>query len=441
MSLLPTLLASTSGGGGSGGGGSVIGVILSPVVASSTATLIATYANGTSGIGATLTNGLTNLTAARVATTGALTVTQSGAGIGATLTNNGAQAAISIDSVALSVNDRVLVKNQAAPAQNGVYSVTTVGTGATNWVLTRVTDFDQAAEMVAGTEIGVTAGTTNTGTLWLLAATVTNPDTTACTFNATAAFTIDGQTPTVGQRVLIKNQSSALQNGIYTVTVAGSTTALWVLTRATDFNQPSQMTAGSLVVIINGAVNAATIEELTASVAAVGTNSVTFTTINIATALPAGTQFNTQSTTLTTAVSVSANTTPAIVTGLSVTITPTSASSKVLVRATVNINPSTNASFIGAYLANGSTPVGVSTAASGGINATSIAYGQGVGANDTNTITMEFLDSPATTSATTYNVYLVAGGAVTIDVNTTAGLIGANDITGSSTITACEVHS
>lgn len=283
MSLLVTLLSGAGGGGG--GSGSVSGVILSPVVAATTTARNATYANGSSGVGATLTNGIAYLTAARVATTAALTVTYSNGalGVGATLTNNGAQAALSIDGVTLSVNDRVLVKNQAAAAQNGVYSVTNVGSVSTNWVMTRVTDFDQAAEMIAGTEVSVTAGTTNTGTLWLLSTTVTTVGTDSVTFAATAAFTVDGQSPTVGQRVLIKDQTSALQNGIYTVTTVGSSTANWVLTRATDFDQSSEMIAGTMVEVVNGTVNAGTVWTLTAAVAAVGTNSVSFTSINIST--------------------------------------------------------------------------------------------------------------------------------------------------------------
>ena len=63
-------------------------------------------------------------------------------GVGATLTNSGAQAAIEIDGVALSTSDRVLVYNQTNAAHNGVYTVTTVGDGVSNWVLTRATDAD-----------------------------------------------------------------------------------------------------------------------------------------------------------------------------------------------------------------------------------------------------------------------------------------------------------
>jgi hypothetical protein len=79
-----------------------------------------------------------------VATTGNLTATYSNgsSGVGATLTNSGAQAALAIDGVNMATNDRALVWQQSAQAQNGVYVVTTVGSGATNWVLTRSSDAD-----------------------------------------------------------------------------------------------------------------------------------------------------------------------------------------------------------------------------------------------------------------------------------------------------------
>jgi hypothetical protein len=64
-------------------------------------------------------------------------------GVGATLTNAGANAAISIDSVALSSTDRVLVQGQTNQFENGIYTVTTVGNGSTAWVLTRATTEDQ----------------------------------------------------------------------------------------------------------------------------------------------------------------------------------------------------------------------------------------------------------------------------------------------------------
>ena len=63
-------------------------------------------------------------------------------GVGATLTNAGTQVALTIDGVLMTVNKRVLIYNQTNQAENGVYTVTTVGDGLTNWVLTRATDAD-----------------------------------------------------------------------------------------------------------------------------------------------------------------------------------------------------------------------------------------------------------------------------------------------------------
>jgi len=63
-----------------------------------------------------------------------------GDGVGATLTNAGAQAALVLDGITLSVSDRVLIYTQTNATQNGVYVVTSVGSGSTNWVLTRSSD-------------------------------------------------------------------------------------------------------------------------------------------------------------------------------------------------------------------------------------------------------------------------------------------------------------
>lgn len=63
-------------------------------------------------------------------------------GVGATLTNAGTQVALVIDGITMVVADRVLVYEQTDQTQNGVYVVTSIGSGATNWVLTRSTDTD-----------------------------------------------------------------------------------------------------------------------------------------------------------------------------------------------------------------------------------------------------------------------------------------------------------
>lgn len=90
------------------------------------------------------------------------------AGVGATLTNAGTQVALTIDGVATNVNDRVLIYNQTNAYENGIYTVTDVGSGSTNWVLTRATDADTYApsdpnSLGQGDAFFVQAGNTGAG--------------------------------------------------------------------------------------------------------------------------------------------------------------------------------------------------------------------------------------------------------------------------------------
>lgn len=95
------------------------------------------------------------------------------AGVGATITNAGAMVAFAVDGYSANLNDRILVKDQTNSFENGIYEVTTVGSGAVNWVLTRATDYDQApSEIFPGTLVTVVNGTVNATTSWLETATV-----------------------------------------------------------------------------------------------------------------------------------------------------------------------------------------------------------------------------------------------------------------------------
>lgn len=65
-----------------------------------------------------------------------------------------------IDGVTLATGDRILIKNQSAPAENGIYTVNASGAP------TRATDMDIWSE-VAGAWVTVQEGTTNADTVWL----------------------------------------------------------------------------------------------------------------------------------------------------------------------------------------------------------------------------------------------------------------------------------
>ena len=95
----------------------------------------------------------------RVATTAALTVTYDQSN--GRLDNAGTQAALVIDGVTLSVNDRVLVKDQTEARQNGLYIVSDIGSNSSNWRLTRASDADAGSEITGGTFTFVEEGTAN----------------------------------------------------------------------------------------------------------------------------------------------------------------------------------------------------------------------------------------------------------------------------------------
>lgn len=114
----------------------------------------------------TFVNGLSWKSASAVATTAPLpTVIYSNgtAGVGRTLTGVSLGALGTIDGYAPIVGDRVLVKDQAAALQNGIYTVTVVGNVGTAFILTGATDDDTSAEMVSATT-SITNGTVNGNT-------------------------------------------------------------------------------------------------------------------------------------------------------------------------------------------------------------------------------------------------------------------------------------
>lgn len=134
------------------------------------------------------------------------------AGVGATLTNAGTQAAIVIDGITLSSADRVLIYNQTNAAHNGIYTVTTVGSGSTNWVLTRATDADSYGTsdkdaLGEGDAFFVSEGNTGAGELYVMNTTGT------ITFGTTnITFTVIAETAVYsgGTNIDVSNSTISL---------------------------------------------------------------------------------------------------------------------------------------------------------------------------------------------------------------------------------------
>jgi len=76
------------------------------------------------------------------------------------------------------------------------------------------------------------------------------------TADANGALSIDGVTVSTDDRVLVKNQADAVQNGVYKVTNTGGAGAQFVLTRTPDADQASEITGGAFVFVEEGTANA-----------------------------------------------------------------------------------------------------------------------------------------------------------------------------------------
>ena len=73
------------------------------------------------------------------------------------------------------------------------------------------------------------------------------------TSSTNSVLVVDGYTPILGDRILVKNQSATQNNGVYKVTQLGVASVLpWIITRALDFDQPSDINNTGAIPIING---------------------------------------------------------------------------------------------------------------------------------------------------------------------------------------------
>ena len=152
-------------------------------------------------------------------TGGTVTYNNGTAGVGATLTLSNALSVL--DGYTLLNGDRVLVKNEATQANNGIYTWATGGT-----VLTRATDFDTAAEIASGDFTFVTYGTLYANTGWVQ----TNPVTTVGTDSIVWSQFTGAGTYTAGTGLTLAGTQFSITNTAVTAGAYGSATQVGTFT-------------------------------------------------------------------------------------------------------------------------------------------------------------------------------------------------------------------
>jgi hypothetical protein len=117
-------------------------------------------------------------------------------------------------------------------------------------------------------------------------------DNSAKTLSASGAFPqIDGHTINETERVLVKSQTNAVQNGIYTLTNDGDPSGTWVLTRASDAdNTPAgEIAYGDFTFVQNGTLNGGQgFIMTTTGTITLGTSNIVYTQFNTGQSVVAG---------------------------------------------------------------------------------------------------------------------------------------------------------
>ncbi len=219
----------------------------------------------------------------------AVTYANGSSGVGATLTAN-ANGALSVDGASPSADDRILVKDQAAQAQNGIYTVTATGSGSAVFVLTRATDYDTTADIKDGTFTFVQQGTANADNGYVM---TTNGDitvgTTAIAFDqfsgagqitAGAGLTKTGNTIDIGAGTGITVNANDIQvasnyaGGTSIVSLGTVTTGAWNATAVgTQYGGTGQNFSSSTGVISLSSGTASVSAQLAVSLGGTGASS------------------------------------------------------------------------------------------------------------------------------------------------------------------------
>ena len=199
-----------------------------------------------------------------------------GTGVGAYIEANANGALTAVDSVSVVVGNRLLMTGRTNAIENGIYTVTSVGSVGTKWKITRATDMDghdAASTIIAGDAVYVTSGTDHGGLAWIETGTGTGTGgahiigtdgivwtqfTGTATFTAGAGLTANGRIIDVN----VDNSTVEISSDILRVKDSGITNAKLAnsnitVTAGNGLAGGGSVALGSSVTLTNAGVTAA----------------------------------------------------------------------------------------------------------------------------------------------------------------------------------------
>jgi|TARA_B110000438_G_scaffold36059_1_gene35834 hypothetical protein len=185
-----------------------------------------------------------------------ITIGSDDTSLGGTITDLNGITSLDVDNITVDGNSISTTNSNGnldlAPQGTGTVTVPSGYAGRAGFTSDSLVNKTYVDSVANGLDIKASVRVATTANL---AATYVNGAGTLTNSGSQAALAIDGVTLLVTERVLVKNQSTAAQNGFYKVTTVGTNSSNWVLTRTPDADAASELTAGAFTFAEEGTLN------------------------------------------------------------------------------------------------------------------------------------------------------------------------------------------
>jgi hypothetical protein len=200
------------------------------------------------------------VTNAKLSTNGEFTLGSTGMQLGATTTDIAGLTSLVIDDITINGQSITTTASNKdiflTPHGTGVVKVPSAYKDRAGFDVDTLTTKEYVDQVATGLDVkdsAIAATTVNLNATYNNGSSGVGATLTAST---NGVLTLDGVTPSLNDRILVKDETTFKEyNGIYVVTDEGSGSSPWELTRATDADEPSELTGGSFVFVESGTAN------------------------------------------------------------------------------------------------------------------------------------------------------------------------------------------